>query len=82
MEEIKRASVTNERVAEDLGISHSMVSRIRSGHRFPSVALMRRITDVYRWKGDRQMRVFGTPRYAVEFEACLRKHYDREELVS
>lgn len=73
-----RAPVTNERVAQDLGVTHSAVSRIRSGQRHPSVALMRKITDVYRWKGDRQMRLFATHAYSQEFEKVLGSHYGDE----
>lgn len=71
-----RALVTNEQVAKDLGISHSMVSRLRSGDRHPSVNLMNRIKDLTRWKVESQMRLFATPQYAEKFEAVLAQHYD------
>lgn len=74
-----RAPVTNEQVSKDLGISNSMVSRLRNGDRHPSVALMRRITEVYRWRGESQMGVFGGPAYARKFEEALSRHYSSQE---
>ena len=73
---MSRAPVTNERVATDLGISESMVSRIRSGNRHPSVTTMKKITEVTRWKIQSQSNVWGTPAYAAKFEECLARHYN------
>lgn len=71
----ERAPITNEQVGRDLGVTHSAISRIRSGKRHPSVTLMRRIEKTYGWKGDAQLRVFGSQTYAAEFEQCLTRHY-------
>lgn len=71
----ERATVTNEQVAKDLGISHSMVSRIRSSDRHPSVPLMSAINRVYGWSFNAQMRVYGEPAYAATFEKILNEHY-------
>lgn len=70
-EEKFRAPVTNERVAELLGVHHSMVSRLRSGERFPSVQLMTKIEEIFRWKMSAQAKVFATPGYARGFERAI-----------
>jgi transcriptional regulator with XRE-family HTH domain len=62
---------TNQDVAEMLGISNSMASRLRSGDRRPSVALMRKIEAVYRWKMAAQAKAFGTPAYAEGLEQAI-----------
>lgn len=69
-----RAPATNQKVADDLGITHSAVSRIRSGDRFPSVALMRNIETAYGWRLADQARLLGTQRYAIEFETWIAKN--------
>ena len=43
------AGVTNPEVGKLLGISYSGVSRIRSGGRYPSLAVMRKVRDAYGW---------------------------------
>ena len=74
-----RTQVTNGRVAEDLGISESMVSRIRSGDRQPSTELMVKIREVYQWDVTYQAIacVQGTAdqTYAHQFERVLADHY-------
>lgn len=70
-EEKFRAPMTNERVAELLGVHHSMVSRLRSGERFPSVPLMTKIESIFRWKMSAQAKVFATPGYARGFERAI-----------
>ena len=70
-----RALVTNQRVAEDLGITHSAVSRIRSGDRLPSLALVRRIAARYGWRVEDQIEDLDPERYAAAFEAVLAKRY-------
>lgn len=75
MTEKFRSDMTNESVAELLGISHSMVSRMRSGDRFPSVRLMTRIEVTFGWKMSAQAKVFGTVRYADGFERALDRHH-------
>lgn len=69
-----KAAVTNQRVAEDLGITHSMVSRIRSGDRIPSLAVMLTIHE-WGWGLEKQAlaRKLGT--YASDFEALLVTRY-------
>lgn len=64
--------VTNVAVAERLGVDHSTVSRIRSGQRYPSRELMRRISEKFNWKVVHQLDLLPDKgrnlRYAQEFE--------------
>lgn len=64
--------VTNVAVAEVLGVDHSTVSRIRSGQRYPSRELMRRISEKFNWKVVHQLDYLPDKgrnlRYAQEFE--------------
>lgn len=71
-----RSPVTNQRVGEDLGVSHSMISRIRSGDRLPSLALVRRISVAFGWPIDDQISSLDPKVYAEAFEAMLLKRYD------
>lgn len=71
-----RALVTNEQVAQNLGISHSMVSRIRSGDRLPSYTLMHRIEAALQWTIADQVTATRPPiTYAQEFELALVRRY-------
>ena len=67
--------VTNQKVADRLGINHSTVSRIRSGERHPSLNLMRKIEAEYDWDLMAQIRINGTVAYKREFERVLAEHY-------
>jgi len=67
-----RAKVTNQRVAEDLGITHSAVSRIRSGERRPSIDLMKRVAGRFGWEVGDQVH---SQQYATDFEAVLTSYY-------
>lgn len=40
-------SLTNQEFGERIGVGHSMASRIRSGQRLPSVAVMKRISEEF-----------------------------------
>ena len=71
-----RSRVTNQKVADDLHITHSAVSRIRSGDRLPSLQLIRRIYAAYGWSYDEQMKDLHPERYATEFEKVLIRRYD------
>jgi len=70
-----KAQVTNQRVAEDLGVTHSAVSRIRTGDRHPSLELMVTIAKRYGWTTDRQVAAVHDRKYATEFEATLTRFY-------
>lgn len=71
-----RSPVTNQRVGEDLGVSHSMISRIRSGDRLPSLALVRRICNAYGWSIEDQVSSLDPEVYAAAFESILLRRYD------
>lgn len=43
------SGVTNPEVGKLLGISYSGASRIRSGGRYPSIAVMRKVQAAYGW---------------------------------
>ena len=64
--------VTNVAIAEKLGVDHSTVSRIRSGQRYPSRELMRRISETFGWKVVHQLDLLPDRgrnlRYAQAFE--------------
>ena len=70
-----RALVTNQRVAEDLGITHSAVSRIRSNDREPSLNLMMRITALTGWGLNSQAMAIAAGNYGSMFESILADHY-------
>lgn len=64
--------VTNPEVGKRLGLSYSAISRIRSGSRYPSVAIMRKIRDVYGWPIQDQVALIPeaghNTAYSEEFE--------------
>lgn len=70
-----RARVTNQRVADDLDLTHSAVSRIRSGNRLPSLNLVRRIEAVLGWSVEEQVSSLDPEVYAENFERILAKRY-------
>lgn len=72
-----RALVTNEQIAKDLNITHSMVSRVRSGDRTPSLETMLTIHEVFKWGLEQQALARAMGRYATEFETALARHYGR-----
>lgn len=63
---------TNPEVGQRIGLSYSGVSRIRSGDRYPSLAVMRKIREAYGWSlADQQALIPDRGRnmdYALEFE--------------
>lgn len=66
-----RPVVTNEAVAKRLGLTHSAISRIRSGDRLPSFDTMVRIDAEYDWpiQDQTDARLLGS--YHVEFERII-----------
>lgn len=74
-EQQKQPPATNNGVAEKLGMSHSGVSRLRTGDRYPNRRTMRKIEEVYGWKVADQMDTIPTEgrdrRWADAFEAVL-----------
>lgn len=71
-----KAAVTNQRVADDIGLTHSAVSRIRSGDRMPSLKVVRRIAAEYGWPIEDQIKSLDPAVYAEAFEALLARRYD------
>jgi transcriptional regulator with XRE-family HTH domain len=76
-----KSSVTNEQVAKDLGLSHSMVSRLRSGGRNPSFETMIAIERKLKWLMEDQIRARTAGRWDSSFEELLAKTYDQRTLV-
>lgn len=64
---------TNRDVAERLNLTHSGVSRLRTGDRLASVSTMSRIEQVYGWSISDQVAARSAGKYAEEFEAALAK---------
>ena len=67
---------TNQEVADKIGLSHSGVSRIRSGQRLPSFDAMRRIEAVYNWPLSAQATAREKGTYAQEFETAISQPSD------
>lgn len=66
-----RAAITNVRIASDIGLDHTTVSRIRSGDRMPSLDVMIEIERVYKWAIPLQVVARATDDYAGAFERIL-----------
>jgi transcriptional regulator with XRE-family HTH domain len=62
---------TNREVAENIGLTHSAVSRIRSGQRYPSPEIMARISEVYNWPIKSQVYARMGATYAEQFELAI-----------
>lgn len=66
---------TNVAIATRLGCDHSTVSRIRSGQRYPSRELMRKIEASFGWKVVHQLGLLPdrgrNTRYASQFEKVI-----------
>lgn len=73
---------TNPEVGKQLGLSYSGVSRIRSGNRYPSLAVMRKIRDAYAWPIEEQMKLIPEEtgkrnmEYAHELERRILKAHN------
>ena len=67
----RRVAPTNQEVADAITMTHSGVSRIRSGGRLPSIDTMRRIQDVYGWSVQDQIEARARGEYVEEFELAL-----------
>lgn len=59
---------TNESIAVRIGLSHSGVSRIRSGDRIPLVSTQVAIEDAYGWTVEEQARAIANGEYAARFD--------------
>lgn len=63
--------VTNEAVGQRLGLTHSAISRIRSGGRMPSFQTMVLIAKEYGWPIEDQTEARLLDQYAREFERVI-----------
>lgn len=64
---------TNEEIGQRIGLSHSGVSRIRSGGRIPNLVTMGRIEQATNWTIEQQSRAAseGREHYAAEFNRLV-----------
>jgi transcriptional regulator with XRE-family HTH domain len=63
--------MTNQEVADMLGITHSAVSRLRAGNRLPNLDTMARIETALDWPATDQFKVkynHGPAAYSQELE--------------
>lgn len=70
-----RSLATNEWVAQQLGLTHSMISRIRSGDRRPSIEVMGKIQERFHWSLNKQLEARREGNYAAQFELILGRQY-------
>lgn len=64
-------TLTNGQVAEALGLSESGVSRLRSGDRLPSLAVMQQIEATYGWTVQGQSNARRDGEWHTAFGAVL-----------
>lgn len=64
-------TIHNKTVATRLGLSESGVSRLRSGNRYPSLALMQTIESVYGWPVQLQSDAMLTDTWNTAFDVIL-----------
>lgn len=66
-----RAQITNQALATRLGVTHSAVSRLRSGARKPSTDTMRAVEREFAWPLVDQWQATLDGSYAEKFEKRL-----------
>lgn len=64
---------TNAEVGEKIGLTHSGVSRIRSGDRLPSLDTMAAIERAFGWSRAAQLQARDEGKYAQAFENVIRR---------
>lgn len=62
---------TNREVADRIGLTHSAVSRIRSGQRYPGVEVMGVIAREFKWPVNSQVEARLAGVYADRFELAV-----------
>ena len=69
----KNEQLTNEQIASMVGLTHSAISRLRSGDRQPSMATMFAVEAAFGWPATDQLqtRVLGTLAWAKKFETTI-----------
>lgn len=68
---VMTTTLLNKAVASRLGLSESGVSRLRSGSRFPSLAVMQNIEAAYGWTVQDQSNALKNNTWTEEFEVAL-----------
>lgn len=71
--------VSNQELGELIGLSHSSVSRLRSGERGTSVQVMLKIEDVLGWDLHDQIAQRDKGKYAAKLERLLVEWKKREQ---
>ncbi len=79
MTETPTATLSNRQVADDLGLSESGVSRLRSGDRMPSLSVMQQIQHQYRWNVQDQSDARQEGAWTTRFEKVLTQEAKRRE---
>ncbi|QXJ40737.1 hypothetical protein [Curtobacterium phage Parvaparticeps] len=74
----KYIAPTNSEVAARIGLTHSGVSRLRSGQRNPSIVVMRNIENQYGWEVGDQVNAIESDTFHAEFEAQIAKPADED----
>lgn len=64
-------TLLNRAVAEQLGLSESGVSRLRSGSRFPSLAVMQTIEGAFGWTVQDQSDALQRDTWTDDFELAI-----------
>lgn len=73
---------TSTDLARRIGVSVATVSRLASGNRSPSVALMERISKVIEWPIEKQCRAYLDGTYGQKLTAAMEQwHPTPEELL-
>lgn len=72
-------TLLNRDVATRLGLSESGVSRLRSGSRFPSLAVMQDIEGAFNWTVQDQSDALKKNTWTDEFEAALSAHAEAND---
>lgn len=79
---MQRSLATNVEVAERLGLTHSGVSRLRSGDRRASFDVMARIEKRLGWELSYQVNARRDGKWAEAFEAVLVKEYGAADVAT
>ena len=69
--------LTNQRVAELIGLTYSAISRLRSGDRQPSITTMYAIESVFDWPVVDQLETrvsMSAAAWSQEFDRRIREH--------
>jgi transcriptional regulator with XRE-family HTH domain len=78
----KDTRVSNQEIADLVGLDMSTVSRLRSGFRLPNIDTMTRIEKALSWPLTEQaaVRETGAQKYATQFESHVERFWrDRDD---